>query len=132
MRDASGYAPIRDYAVIGDGRSAALIARDGSVDWLCWPNFDSPTICGALLDTGRGGHFVVQPAIPFTARRRYLPDSNVLETVFETERGSVRLVDALLLPDDRLCPMRELARQLEGVSGNVPMRWRFLPRFDYG
>lgn len=127
-----GYAELRDYALIGDGRSVALVARDGSVDWLAWPGLDSPTVFAAVLDPVRGGRFLLQPEVPYTATRRYLPGTNVLETTFTTAGGTVRLTDALTLPDTPLGPARELVRRIEGLTGSVPLRWSVQPRFGYG
>ncbi|MBT2507642.1 glycoside hydrolase family 15 protein [Streptomyces sp. ISL-98] len=128
-----GYVPLSDYAVIGDGRAAALVARDGSVDWLGLPDLDSPALFGAVLDATDGGRFLLEPAVPYRTERRYLPGTNVLETTFFTMQGTVRVTDALTLQDDTmLAPMRELQRHINGLSGSVPMRWSVQPRFRYG
>lgn len=127
-----GYAPLRDYAAIGDGRTVALVARDGSIDWLPTPDLDSPTVFAAVLDGERGGRFQLEPAAAHQVERRYLPHTNVLETTFHTASGSARVTDALTLPGEGLEPFRELQRRIEGLAGTVRFRWRVEPRLGYG
>jgi GH15 family glucan-1,4-alpha-glucosidase len=127
-----GYAPIRDYAAIGDGRTIALVALDGSVDWLPLPALASQPALGALLDADRGGRFVLQPEGIFDADRRYLPETNVLETTYRTATGVVRVTDAVTMRAIGLLPWFELARRIEGVSGEVRMRWSLDVRFPFG
>jgi GH15 family glucan-1,4-alpha-glucosidase len=131
-RRVDGFLPVADYAVIGDGRTAALVGLDGSIDWMCLPELDSPSVFAALLDPSDGGSFSLAPAEPHTATRRYLPQTNVLSTEFHTERGAVRVTEALTVATAQTAPWRELVRKVEGLSGEVPMRWRLRPRFAYG
>ena len=127
-----GYAPIGAYAAIGDGRTVALVAADGAIDWLALPTISSPTVFAALLDPARGGRFTLEPAVRARTTRCYVPGTNVLQTEFEAERGRVRVTDWLSTQDGGLLPWFELCRRVEGVTGSVPMRWRVEPRFQYG
>ncbi|HEX9040829.1 MAG TPA: glycoside hydrolase family 15 protein [Trebonia sp.] len=127
-----GFAPIGEYGVIGDGRSAALVAADGRVDWWAVPSMDAPPVFAAILDPAGGGTFALEPAVPYQAERRYLPGTNVLETTFRTSGGEVRVVDALNRDVDGPLPWTELAREVRGTAGEVPMRWRAAPGSRFG
>src|SRR5919201_2060335 len=135
--DSIRHRPISDYAVIGDCRAAGLISRDGSLDWLCFPRFDSPSIFGALLDADAGGRLRVRPTGPFRAERRYLPDTNILETTFRTAAGTVALRDRMPVAseDDKrrgLTPDHQVLREVEGLAGEVELEVLYAPRPDYG
>ena len=123
---------IADYALVGDCRTAALVSRDGSIDWLCLPNFSSTSVFARLLEP-RGGSFSLHPTQPFTSTRRYIEGTAVLETIFETEGGSARIFDCLPIIDGirQMCPMREVLRIVEGVRGIISFRASIDPRPDY-
>jgi GH15 family glucan-1,4-alpha-glucosidase len=121
--------PIEQYALIGDFHTAALVGLDGSIDWLCFPRFDSPACFAALLGTPEHGRWQIAPAEKITAvRRRYRRDTLILETEFDTDRGSVRVTDFMPLSDQRW----DAARLVEGLRGEVSMRMELVVRFDYG
>jgi GH15 family glucan-1,4-alpha-glucosidase len=119
---------IEDYAFVGDCETAALISRGGSIDWLCWPRFDSGACCAALLGRPENGRWLVAPACSATIKRRYRPDTLILETEFTTGEGTVTLIDFM--------PMRardsHVIRLVLGRSGRVTMRTELVLRFDYG
>jgi GH15 family glucan-1,4-alpha-glucosidase len=120
-------ASIEDYALIGDCRTAALVSRGGSIDWLCWPRFDSPAVFAALLGTPENGRWRIAPATPATRiTRRYRPNTLVLETEFETADGRVALIDCMV-------PHRSsVIRIVEGRAGRVAMQIDVALRFEYG
>lgn len=128
---------IQDYAVIGNGRSAALVSRAGSIDWLCWPRFDSPSLFGRLLDLEAGGSWSIAPTAPAVVERRYVDETNVLETRFQTATGTLALVDFMPAASEeekqqRLWPEHELVRRIECEQGEVEVQVHFDPRPDYG
>lgn len=119
---------IEDYALVGDGRTAALISRDGSVDWLCWPRFDAAACFASLLGTPDHGYWRIAPAAQqVETRRRYREDSLVLETHHVTRQGEVRVTDYMPSGDGS-----HLIRLVEGLHGRVAMRMDLAMRFDYG
>lgn len=121
--------PIEDYALIGNTRTAALVGRDGSVDWLCVPRFDSAACCAALLGNPDHGRWLLAPdAPPRAVRRAYRDGTLVLETEFDNEQGTVRITDCMTHWDDRC----DLVRIVEGLRGSVDMRCELTIRFDYG
>ena len=121
--------PIEDYALLGDGETAALLNSDGSIDWLCWPRFDDDACFAALLGRNENGHWSIAPTAPVTQRsRQYQHDTLIMETALETADGAVRVIDFM--------PMRRgassLVRIVVGVLGTVRMRSQMRLRFDYG
>ncbi|MFO7180303.1 MAG: DUF5911 domain-containing protein, partial [Pseudomonadota bacterium] len=127
---------IRDYGVIGDGRSAALVAKNGAIEWLCWPRFDSPSIFAAVLDANRGGAWRIAPRGSFRTARAYLPDTNVLATTFVGPSGAVRVIDTMTAFGEaqkraRPVPEHELLRVVEGLDGELVLEVSFAPRPDY-
>ena len=130
------YPPIHDYAIIGNCRSAALVSSAGSIDWLCLPRFNSPSLFAALLDAHQGGRFAVAPVKPFTSTRRYIGESAVLETTFRTPTGVARLTDLMSVTQegdraDELWPDHEVLRRIECVEGVVDVEVLYDPRPDY-
>ena len=131
---AGQYPPIADYGLIGDMHSCALVSRAGSIDWCCLPRFDSPSVFGRLLDWRRGGFFRLAPEGVRAVRRRYLPDTNVLETRFETDTGVAILTDLMPLPRTGPTPDHRpmLLRMLRCERGVVRATLECRPRFGYG
>ncbi|GAB2743361.1 hypothetical protein GCM10027090_12920 [Sinomonas soli] len=122
-------ARIEDYALVGDLQTAALVGRDGSVDWLCLPQFDSPSCFAALLGSADHGRWRIAPAgAGDCTSRRYRPDTLVLETIWETDDGAVRLID-FMPPRDGVV---DLVRIVEGLRGEVSLEMDLALRFDYG
>ncbi len=134
----SGRQPsIGDYAMLSDCHTAALVSSDGSIDWLCFPRFDAPSIFARILDHD-GGHWSIRAAGPHTSRRRYVPDTLVLETELSTPTGTAVLTEALVFADNErghgigLAAPHVLVRVIEVTAGEVPIDVEFAPRPEYG
>ena len=128
------YKPISDYGIIGNMVSAALVARTGSIDWCCLPRFDSPSIFAAILDDEKGGKFGIEPCSHFESSQFYLNDTNVLQTVFQTETGTVTLTDFMPCyrrANGRLVQFNELHRIAECTRGEVELKVTFQPKPEY-
>jgi GH15 family glucan-1,4-alpha-glucosidase len=122
-------ARIEDYALIGDCHSAALVSRDGSIDWLCWPRFDSPACFAALIGTEQNGRWRIAPTDPTVrVQRHYRPGTMILETIFDTADGSVALIDFMTATSGD----SSVVRIVEGRKGRVAMRLDLVLRFGYG
>jgi alpha,alpha-trehalase len=137
--DQRAYPPIGDYALLSDCHSAALVSRDGSIDWCCFHRFDARPVFSRLLDWTGGGHFRVAPTGPYTVSRHYLPDTNVLETRYVTPSGVLTVVDCLAIRRGAAAgdaaqtrSHHQLLRLVRCEAGQVEVRVEFAPRFDYG
>jgi GH15 family glucan-1,4-alpha-glucosidase len=123
-----GYVAIEDYAALGDGRTVALVAPDGRIDWWPLPTIDAPPAFAAILDPVDGGYLALAPRDPtYAVTRRYLPDTNVLETTYRGTEGAVQVRDALTLGGSGPLPWGELVRRVVGVEGTVAMAWTVAP-----
>lgn len=134
MHDPTRYPPIQDYALIGDCHSAALISREGSIDWCCMPRFDSGSCFGRLLDWERGGYCSIAPEDGgHTSFREYVGNTLVLATTLRAGSGEAILYDCFVMrAGGKLEPRLQLLRVVEGVRGHVAFSLQVVPRFDYG
>ena len=154
LRAATGYMPIENYGLIGNMRTAALVATDGGLDYLCWPDFDSPSIFCRILDREKGGHFTISPPnnVKLTTKQQYLPSSNILQTMFYGDDGVMKLIDFFPRPakvgaaeprmykgartsstDADLAPSlrKWLVRRVECVRGEIDVNVILDPAFNY-
>ena len=132
LRRVDGSAPIEDYAVLGDGRTVALLAADGRVDWWALPALDSPPVLSGLLDPDGGGRLTLAPLEDYEITRRYLDDANVIESVYTTATGVARITAALNVGSAGRLPWTELAQRIEVLSGFVDLNWAFIPGDRFG
>jgi GH15 family glucan-1,4-alpha-glucosidase len=135
MPDDPRYPPIADYGMLGDLRSAALVSKQGSIDWMCLPRFDSPWVFGRLLDWDRGGYLQLRPVDGELGYRQYRRDSNVIQTIWSSDRARMRVVDFMPIGRKRAArppASLRLVRMIQPIAGATHWRTTFKPRFDYG
>src|SRR5438105_12987978 len=128
---------IQDYGIIGDCRAAALVSCDGSIDWLCWPRFDKPSIFAAILDLEKGGFWRVCPVGPHQRDRSYIYETNVLQSSFESNTGAIVVTDLMPAGSEAyksptLLPDHEILRRVECTRGEIEVEILFKPRRCYG
>ncbi|KTG10964.1 glycoside hydrolase family 15 [Haloprofundus marisrubri] len=128
----AAFTPIGEYGVVGNLETCALVAPDGSVEWLPFPALDSASVFASMLDLDRGGRFRIGPVGEFDAERQYLSRTNVLQTTFHTDSGTATVTDFMPIPDETPGTHRALYRRVACTEGSVDMRVEFAPRFDYG
>src|SRR5512133_294759 len=122
--------PIENHGVIGDLHTVALVAIDGTIDFMCFPRFDSPTIFGALLNQENGGFFQIAPQFKrMRTKQQYMPDSMVLLTRFESSEGIAELSD--FMPITEFGHQHDLVRRVKSIRGEIHVRMEFRPRFGY-
>ena len=128
------YKPIGDYGIIGNRRSAVLVGLDGSIDWCCFPRFDSPSVFGVVLDAEKGGRFAITPQGPYISIQRYVGDSNVLETQFVARGGVCSIIDCMPLyeqSDGDPVQLHRIIRVVRCTEGTVTLRIDCAPCPDY-
>ena len=126
------YLPIENYGMIGDMQTVALVGMNGSIDFLCWPDFDSPTVFAALLDDKQGGRFQIRPVLnDLREKQLYLPETNVLLTRFLSDEGVAEVSDFMPVSEDG-GGVSTIVRRAKTVRGEVRFRMICDPRFDYG
>lgn len=128
---------IQDYAIIGNGRSAALVSKDGSIDWLCWPRFDSPSLFAKILDQEVGGNWQISPTSLLQTKRKYIEETNVLQTHFSTDSGNIILTDFMPCFSEEeikhsMQPEHEIIRRIECENGEAEIQIKYNPRPNYG
>jgi alpha,alpha-trehalase len=128
----SQYPPISDYALLSDCHSGALVSKDGSIDWCAFHRFEARPVFARILDWGKGGFFRVAPADEYEVTRQYLLNTNVLETRFKTSNGVITVTDCLVVRVEEGHPDHRLIRRVQCHEGEVPVKVKFEPRFDYG